>query len=68
VNKTADRPPILRFMAMFMGLLIAATGLAALTPAPELPPEPATATRGPHAPEDRGAVADRPQQLNPANP
>jgi hypothetical protein len=39
LNETTDRPPILRFLVLFMALLGVALGLAALSPA-EAPAEP----------------------------
>jgi hypothetical protein len=35
MKKTFDRPPILRFLVMFFGLLAVALGLAALAPSVE---------------------------------
>lgn len=35
MKKTLDRPPVLRFLIMFFGLLAAALGLAALASAGE---------------------------------
>jgi hypothetical protein len=35
--KSLDKPPILKFLILFIGLLVAALGLAALSPAAQLP-------------------------------
>jgi hypothetical protein len=39
VNRPADRPPVLRFLALFAGLLAVALGLAAASDAAQAPPE-----------------------------
>jgi hypothetical protein len=39
VNRPADRPPVLRFLALFAGLLAVALGLAAASDAAQGPPE-----------------------------
>jgi hypothetical protein len=46
---TLDRPPILRFLMLFAGLLVLATGLAAFSFAAE-PPQGANASAGAPAP------------------
>ena len=43
-NTAIDRPPILRFLVLFTGLLVLATGLAAFSFAAEPPPAAGTPT------------------------
>ena len=66
MNKTADRPPILRFMALFMGLLIVATGLAALRSAGESASDPAFATHDSAALDGGRGAADAQPSPNPS--
>ena len=45
MKKTADRPPLVRFLLAFAGLIAVALSLAALSPAPERRGDDAPASR-----------------------